>query len=108
MTNKWWLMVAVLAGCTWVKPEPRSGQVELQTLADINLCRKLGEVTATTVGRVAFVDRDRAKMAAELVQLARNEAQVMGGDTIAALSEIRAGEQRFGVYKCRDQSQSPP
>ena len=108
MSNPWWLVVVVMAGCAWVKPQPHSGQVELESLANINLCRKLGEVTSTTLGKVAFVERDRAKVASELMQLARNEAQVMGGDTIAALSDIQAGEQRFGVYRCRDQALPPP
>jgi hypothetical protein len=36
-----------------------------------------------------------------LVALARNEAALMGGDTVVAESPVKDGRQLFGVYRCR-------
>jgi hypothetical protein len=47
-----------------------------------------------------FIDRSKAKWAGELVDLARNKAATMGGDTIVAEWPVENGSQTFRVYKC--------
>ena len=49
---------------------------------------------------VVFVPRGSEKVQDELVDLARNEAGVMGGNAIVADSSIEDGRQRFVVYSC--------
>ena len=101
------LCCTLLASCSWVKPGPNSGQVALSDLEDINFCRKLGEASVNTLAQVGPYDRSATKVAEELVQLARNEAELMGGDTLAPLNDMSDGAQRFGVYQCEDQSLAP-
>jgi hypothetical protein len=41
------------------------------------------------------------KVAGELEALARNEAALMGGDTVVAELPVKDGRQVFGVYRCQ-------
>jgi hypothetical protein len=64
-------------------------------------CEKLGSTRSLTKSDIASIDRNRKKVAGELETLARNAAAAMGGDAIAAESEVSdRGEQTFGIYRC--------
>lgn len=93
----------VLASCTWVEIQPGAEIITLQTLAQVSACKRLGIATAQTKERVSFYHRNDAKVATELLSLARNEALALGGDTLVAMTEPDQGIQRFGVYHCGGQ-----
>ena len=97
------LIGAVLsaAACSWVRPTTPSHEVLLLTEDRVSDCQKLGSTTVKTLSKVVVVSRSDDKMHNELVTLAKNEAVVMGGDTVAPLSPADGGQQVFGVYDCR-------
>lgn len=94
------VLLASLSGCSWVKLVPGADRVDVLAASEVAQCERLGAATAKSMNKFAFVERDREKLAGELVTLARNEAEAMGGNAVVAESEITEGRQRFGVYKC--------
>jgi hypothetical protein len=89
-----------LVSCTWVEPSEQGKSVTLVKPAHVTHCQSLGTVTSTTKDAIGFMDRSDEKVAGELVDLARNKAASMGGDTIAAEGPAQGGSQTFRVYKC--------
>ncbi|SET37039.1 protein of unknown function [Nitrosomonas marina] len=90
----------MLFSCAWVKVSSLGEGVRLvQSTRAVQSCKRLGNVNARVVSKFVF-DRDAEKVAAELANLARNEAALLGGDTIVPITEIHDGRRRFGVYQC--------
>ncbi|MBL8498693.1 DUF4156 domain-containing protein [Nitrosomonas sp. JL21] len=90
----------LLASCAWVKVTAKGEGVRfVQSMNAVESCKKLGTVSTKVVSEIIF-DRNPEKVASELADLARNEAGLMGGDTIVPLSEIINGRRSFGVYQC--------
>jgi Domain of unknown function (DUF4156) len=93
--------VALLSSCTtWVKVTPMGETVRVvQSQRAVESCKRIGKVNAKVVSRVV-IERDEEKVAVELANLARNEAGMLGGDTIVPISEIYDGRRAFAVYQC--------
>ena len=90
----------ILSSCAWVEVTSKGEGVRwVQSVKAVEPCRKLGRVNTKVVSQVVF-NRDTEKVAGELADLARNEAALMGGDTIIAVSEINDGRRSFDVYQC--------
>jgi len=90
-----------LSACTWVKPTPEGVHVHVAEADAVRQCQKLSNVTVSLKHKVGRVERKPVKVANELETLARNEAAVMGGDTVVANNKPSEGRQEFGVYDCR-------
>jgi len=71
----------------------------VRSVRTVESCQKLGKVNTKVVSKVVF-SRDTEKIAGELADLARNEAALMGGNTIVPISGINDGRCSFGVYQC--------
>jgi hypothetical protein len=96
------LALAVLLpvmGCTWIKLTDAGAAVQQATSEQVEGCRVVGHVTATTQDRV-LLKRGRGKVAEELIVLARNEAATLGGDTVVPAGAMAEGRQDFRVYRC--------
>ncbi|MDQ2070635.1 DUF4156 domain-containing protein [Natronospira bacteriovora] len=89
-----------LSACTWVRMEPGADDILLLPERRVQDCERLGTVEVSVLARVAGLDRHEEEIEKDLANLARNHAVERGGDTIAALSTIEDGKQRFGVYRC--------
>jgi hypothetical protein len=90
-----------LGACTWVKPSVQSHQVVLATQAQIVNCVKKGITTSKTLSKITLIPRSNDKVYSELVMLAKNEAVILGGDTVVPEGIMKEGSQTFGVYRCR-------
>jgi hypothetical protein len=93
-------MLALLAGCTWVKLEDAGTHVRVAYDGRVDGCDKAGEVTVSVKDRVGVYDRNDLKVKDELETLARNQAASLPADTLVALGEPRRGEQSFTAYRC--------
>jgi predicted dinucleotide-utilizing enzyme len=94
-------LLVTLSACSWVKPTTRSQAIAYVAPAQIGGCQKVGSVAVETVGKVALMQRDPVTVKNELITLAKNEAVILKGDTIADLTSVKDGKQEFGVYRCR-------
>jgi len=74
--------------------------VRLLTQSQVTNCQRIGTTTSTTTSRVVVVPRGSETVQTELVDLARNEAGLMGGNAIVADGTVVDGRQRFIVYDC--------
>lgn len=90
----------LLCSCTWVQLTGEGQTVSVRQARDVAACQRLGRTQSQTTKSVLLIDRNRDKLSQELITLARNEAGSLGGNAIAAESEIVDGRQTFGVYRC--------
>lgn len=90
----------ILAACNWVQLTTEGESVSLRNSNQIANCTYIGKTTVTTLDKLAIVERGGGKMQDELMTLARNEAGLMGGNTIVPASLINDGKQDFNVYTC--------
>jgi len=91
---------AAVHACTWVPESPEGAKVSVAQASDVTNCERKGEVASILKSRVGGYERKPGKVAEELQTLARNEAALMGGDTVVAESTVWDGRQDFGVYRC--------
>lgn len=94
--------ILALGGCTYVKLQPDAEEVVVLELRRAEKCDKVGETKVSVADKVGFVARGEKAIEKDLEILARNSAADMGGDTVAALSDVQNGQQNFGVYDCLD------
>lgn len=91
---------SLLPACSWVKLQPGADAVTVRTLQEVGSCKYLGTATGKTRARVLIARSDR-KVAQEVLDLARNEALNIGGNTLVPRGERVDGRQTFAVYLCR-------
>lgn len=94
------VLLATLAGCSWVDVKPQGEKVRVLTSQEVGRCRFLGHVTSNTAATLLVFVRGRAKVQEEVNTLARNEAGTMGADTVVPTGPLIEGEQTFNVYRC--------
>ncbi len=95
------LLLFATAGCTWVDISPAGKEVMLVKPANVSNCRYIGVTTSTVKGAIGNLNRPEHKVTEELQIMAKNQAAVMGGDSIIARHETRTqSTQAFDVYKC--------
>lgn len=94
------LAVAMMAGCTFVEVNPKAKGVRVGKAEDVVNCQRVGQVTVSTLARIAGLPRYETSMQDELYTLARNSAGEMGGDTVVPTTPMKDGRQTMGVYRC--------
>ncbi|WP_373020063.1 DUF4156 domain-containing protein [Thiomicrorhabdus sp.] len=96
------LIAAVsLTACSWVKVTEEGNQVVLRGYEEVTMCKKLGYTRSLVKDKIGFIERDAEKMTEELIILAKNEAAVMGGDTIVPRAPVKDGQMVFDIYRCK-------
>jgi predicted outer membrane protein len=96
------LLLGLNTACTWVKVDEAGSKVAVASAANVSQCEKLGTTTAKVKDNfVGEMKRDPKKVEKELTNTARNEAPLMGGDTIVPVGLPKDGRQTFNVYRCQ-------
>jgi hypothetical protein len=83
-----------------VKLTEGGNAVRVAKAGEVAGCTSKGRTHAQTTDRVLIFARRDASIHSELESLARNEAALMGGDTIVPATPIEGGRQTFDVYSC--------
>jgi len=104
------LLATILSsGCTWVGAKPGADDILLLPERRVQNCENLGRVEVSVLAKVGGLDRHDDVIERDLQRLAKNHAVDKNGDTIAALSEVKDGEQRYGIYRCEgEETQAQP
>lgn len=89
-----------MVGCTWIELSEAGAAVAQGSPDAVAGCELVGNVRSSTQDRI-LLKRGRGKVAEELIVLARNEAALLGGDTIVPDGPMVDGRQDFHVYRCR-------
>jgi hypothetical protein len=89
-----------LPGCLWVKPTAAGEKVREETAENVVGCQEVGTAYGKT--RTSFgLPRNKDVIREEQVNLARNRAAQIGGDTIVQAGPALAdGTLNFTVYRC--------
>jgi Domain of unknown function (DUF4156) len=95
-------LALICAACSFVPLDEQGKLVRVVTsVAETEGCQAKGEITASVRDKVAFYQRERAKVSDEVEALARNEAAGAGADTIRAISELTEGGRTFAAFRCK-------
>ena len=89
----------ILTGCAFVQLTDAGSRVIQAATADVQNCKAIGTVNATTRAKVV-VDRGAGKVQEELIVLARNQAAQLGANAIVPIAEPKDGAQSFRAYLC--------
>jgi hypothetical protein len=92
--------VALFASCSFIDVREGALAVRTATEAQVTQCELVGKTTSSVVDHIGFINRDPAKVDADMATLARNSAVSLGGDTIVPGERPRRGERVFSVYRC--------
>jgi hypothetical protein len=76
--------VGLLAACTWVKTTPEGEAVRVAQASEVGNWVYKGQVDSSLKSKIGPFERKPGKVALEPETLARNEAALMGGDTVVA------------------------
>ncbi len=93
-----------LAGCQFMPLTPGGEKTRVLSAREVRKCQKVGTTTAAVTHEIISIPRHETVIAEELTRLARNNAAVLGGDTVVPTSKIVRGAQLFSIYKCVPES----
>jgi hypothetical protein len=95
------IVVAISAGCSFVKMAPGGEEVRVVGAGQLPAgCVKKGEVEVSVKDRLGPYERDEMRVRDELEVLARNEAPGLGADTVQPKGPPADGAQRFLAFAC--------
>jgi hypothetical protein len=96
-------LIVVLSGCASDLIQVREGsdRVSLADASQVGGCESKGKITVSVLDKVGFISRSVEDVDANLLQLARNGAVDMGGDTVVKGDRPAVGKRTFAIYKCR-------
>jgi len=94
------LLSLLSTACNWAPLTPSGEKVRVLELSEVTSCAKKGKTTVAIKDKIIGIPRGKETVAEELINLARNMAPDLKGDTIVATSPIKDGQQTFTVYKC--------
>jgi ABC-type enterochelin transport system substrate-binding protein len=94
---------SLLSACAsdFIKPVAGAEQVQLATANQVTGCTSLGKVSVNVLAKVGIYTRDMKAVDDNLLQLGRNEAANLGGNTLVKDHMPEYGKQVFAVYQCR-------
>ena len=96
------LVAFVTTACTYNKQTRAGERVELVKPVYTTTCKYLGTVEArvtTIIGGITVMGEKKTEK--ELLNIAKNNAAEMHGDTLVKKSGVRNGRQTFKVYRCK-------
>ena len=96
-------LTLLLCACAseFIKPVSSSEKVTLLSPKQVTGCASLGKVSVNVLAKVGIYTRDMQAVDDNLLQLGKNEAANLGGDTLVKDHMPEYGKQVFAVYKCR-------
>jgi metal-sulfur cluster biosynthetic enzyme len=97
------LLACLLIGaCSFVPLDDNGKRVRVvDSAAETEGCEAKGEITASVRDKLAFYEREQAKVSDEVEALARNEPASEGADTIRATNELKEGSRTFAAFRCK-------
>lgn len=90
----------VLSACSWIDPLPGSGSVNLAAAQQVEHCKKIGFISTSVLDKIGFIPRDEEAVTKNLIELAKNEAVRMGGNTLVPLGKADKGQMQFDLFQC--------
>ena len=95
--------VLIFSGCASQLIEVKQGsdRVSVTDSNQVASCESKGKATVSVLTKVGFISRSVDAVENNLLQLARNSALDIGGDTIVKDEMPEYGRRTFAIYKCK-------
>jgi len=94
------VLAITLSACSWVDTQPGAERVVVIDKYQAESCQRVGRTETKTLNKLWLLEREEQKIREELLTLARNQANKIGGNALLPLSSPENGKQAFVVYKC--------
>ena len=93
----------VMVGCAskLIGNHVGADQVALAEPAQTAPCKAIGSVTVSVLATVGFVSRGVDAVESNLLQMAKNDAVDLDGDTVVRGLSKEFGSRNFDIFKCR-------
>ena len=97
------LTALVLLGCSshLIKAKKGADSIKLIEHSDSLACQEKGVVTVSVLTKVGFFTRSVEAVEENLVQLARNSAVEIGGNSIVKGEVSEFGKRSFSIFECQ-------
>ncbi|MGD8175155.1 DUF4156 domain-containing protein [Marinimicrobium sp. ARAG 43.8] len=95
------LVASLASACTWVKVSDEAEEVVVGKEGNVRGCEKLSDTNVSVANSIGPVHRNSEKVATELLNMGKNEATRLGGDTIVPKTKPDDGRQTFSIYRCQ-------
>ena len=89
----------IATACTWVKTSDAGYEVTLLSANRVSQCARIGSITTSTKSTLLKINRNPAKIQAELDALAREEAVKLQANSLVRHS-IADGKATYTAYQC--------
>ena len=94
------VIITSLAACAGVKPNEQAETITLVKPEHVASCKKLATTNVTVTDKVGFIKRGEPAITEDLLNLAKNRAIELGGDTIVEKSPPSEGKASYEIYDC--------
>jgi hypothetical protein len=94
------VIIMSLAACAGVKPHEQAESITLVKPEHVASCKKLATTNVSVTDKVAFIKRGEPAITQDLLNLAKNRAVELGGDTIVEKSPPSEGKASYLIYDC--------
>jgi hypothetical protein len=97
------LVLVSLLGCSsqLIKAKEGADLIKLVEQSDTTGCEGKGSVTVSVLTKLGFFTRSVESVEENLIQLARNSAVDVGGNTIVKGELLEFGKRSFLVFQCK-------
>lgn len=96
------LLLASLAGCTWVtqSPEALKANIVVVDAAGAAHCQRIATNQLSVADHLGSIQRMPDDVEHDLRTMAINQAATVGGDAVAPVSDLKAGVQTWALLRC--------
>jgi len=94
--------LALLAGCTWVtqSPEALKANIVVVDAAGATHCQRIATNQLSVADHLGGIQRMPDDVEHDLRTMAINQAATVGGDAVAAVSDLKGGVQTWALLRC--------
>ena len=99
------LLLATLAGCTWVTQTPEALQSNIQALDTKDAlvrCQQIAANQLKVATKLGALQRMPDDVEHDLRTMAINQAATVGADSVAPLTDVKDGVQTWGLFNCKN------
>jgi hypothetical protein len=94
------LLVLFLGACAGSGGVPPGETVRIVTAEQLTDCRNVGSVHVSVIDKLQQLQKIEGGVANELLRLAKQSAEQLGGNAIVEMTNITDGSQSFEAFRC--------
>ena len=94
------VIITSLVACAGVKPNEGAGAITLVKPEHVASCKKLATTNVSVTEKIGFIKRGEPAITQDLLNLAKNRAVELGGDTIVEKSPPTEGKASYEIFDC--------